>query len=401
MLPQNPDSKNVYLSAPGLCCCAGSHREQYFQSALEGNQKGFKRVLAPDGKEYVVGKIDDSQLLPFDAFLSRILRIADTALEQIRPEIINVIHKFGSNRIVVCVGSCDNGSEESLAAHETFFQNGNFPSTYNLAKQSAVFPAQHIAERFGITGPVIATATACASSAGAIIKGAQLIRAGFCDAAIVGGVDIVSPTVLLGFASLEAVSSEICNPFSKNRSGITLGEGAAFFVLSRNNNGGLLLAGIGESDDANHMTAPSPDGSGAVLAMKEALKNANINPSDIDYINLHGTGTPLNDSMEAKAVQTVFSNNPPFVSSTKSITGHTLGAAGALELALCWMVLDSARNNNGKALLPLHCWDKELDDAIPLLKFAEPGAEAENIQYCMSNSYAFGGCNTSLILRLC
>lgn len=394
------DSKKMYLSAPGICCCAGSDREEYFRSSLEGNQKGFRRISVCEGKEFLAGCIDDSWLLPEDRAMStlRILRIADTALEQIQQDIMNAVNRYGPERIAVCLGSCDNGSEESLAAHEIFFQQGSFPDSYRLTKQSAVFPAQYIARRFGIKGPCITVATACASSAGAIIKGAQLIRAGFCDAVVAGGVDIVSPTVLLGFNSLEAVSQDICNPFSKNRTGITLGEGAAFFVLSQDNIGSLCLAGFGESDDANHMTAPSPDGSGAVRAMEDALKDADINPGDIGYINLHGTGTPLNDQMEAMAVRSVFSGDLPLVSSTKPITGHTLGAAGALELALCWMVLNKARMGNENVQVPIHCWDGEYDDTMPLLNFAGPGAEVKHIQYCMSNSYAFGGCNTSLIL---
>jgi 3-oxoacyl-[acyl-carrier-protein] synthase-1 len=253
--------------------------------------------------------------------------------------------------------------------------------------------------------------TACSSGAGALIKAAELIRAGVCDAAVAGGLDIASETALLGFASLEAVSEEVCNPFSKNRRGITLGEGAAFFVLSSRDfsGAGIELAGIGESADAFHITAPRADGGGAIRAMEAALKNAGIGPEDVGYINLHGTGTPLNDSMEARALAAVFPapEEAPLVSSTKPITGHTLGAAGALELALCWMALQGSAATAGPAggtepaaaALPVHCWDGVYDDELPVLRFAAPGDGAANLRVCMSNSFAFGGCNISLILR--
>jgi 3-oxoacyl-[acyl-carrier-protein] synthase-1 len=204
----------------------------------------------------------------------------------------------------------------------------------------------------------------------------------------------VSETVMLGFAALEAVSDEISNPFSKNRKGINLGEGAAFYVMQNdtrtNNTPDVELLGWGESADAYHMTAPRPDGSGAEAAMREALNMAGIAPGDVDYINLHGTGTPLNDIMEALAIQAVFADNAPLLSSTKPVTGHTLGAAGALELALCRMALT-------KGGLPVHCWDGRRDEEIPCLNFVAPNTNAKP-KICMSNSFAFGGCNTSLII---
>jgi 3-oxoacyl-[acyl-carrier-protein] synthase-1 len=322
------------------------------------------------------------------------------ALEQIKSEVEAAIAAYGLERVGVCVGSCDNGSENSLPAHRSFFAGNGFPPSYTLKDQSASFIAEFIAGFFGITGPCLTIATACASSAGAIVKGTQLIESGLVDAVITGGADLASETVLLGFAALEAVSDQICNPFSKNRKGITLGEGAAFFVLRKNeprtNDSAakrpvdVELLGWGESADAHHMTAPSPDGNGAQAAMEEALNMAKITPGDVDYINLHGTGTPLNDSMEALAIQAVFADKVPPLSSTKPISGHTLGAAGALELALCHMAMTEGG-------LPAHCWDGQFDEEIPRLNFVAPNTNAKP-KICMSNSFAFGGCNTSLII---
>jgi 3-oxoacyl-[acyl-carrier-protein] synthase-1 len=321
------------------------------------------------------------------------------ALEQIRKFVEEAVNRWGQGRIGVCVGSCDNGSEWSLAAHRAYFKDGAFPSGYELRFQGAAWPAEHTAHIFGLEGPVLGIATACASGAGAVIKAAELIQAGICDAVIAGGVDIVSETVFLGFNSLEAVSASLCNPFSKNRKGINLGEGAAFFVLSREplraDEGRIVLCGAGESADAFHLTAPRPDGSGAIRAMELALSAAGLAAADIGYINLHGTGTVQNDAMEALALAGVFGKEIPPVSSTKPITGHTLGASGALELALCRLVLQ----NGGKAL-PVHCWDGIRDEALPALNFAVPGSAAPGIRFCMSNSFAFGGCNNSLIIGL-
>jgi 3-oxoacyl-[acyl-carrier-protein] synthase-1 len=312
--------------------------------------------------------------------------------------------------MAICVGSCDNGTEWSLPAHETFFKSGAFPAGYDLRLQGAAFPAEYAARYFGVTGPVLALATACASSATAIIRGAELVAAGICDAVIAGGADIASDTVMLGFAALETVSSELTNPFSKNRKGINLGDGAAFFVLSREKleDPAIVLAGYGESADAHHMTAPHPEGRGAVRAMEAALSgmsrnilrnHAGLKP-EISYVNLHGTGTPLNDKAEALAMAKVFGAKQPAASSSKPVTGHTLGAAGALELALCWGVLEKAAA--GKAVLPVHCWDGVRDGELPALRFSCTGTDGlagmEEIRYCMSNSFAFGGCNVSLIL---
>jgi len=204
---------------------------------------------------------------------------------------------------------------------------------------------------------------------------------------------VASPTVLLGFDSLGAVSSEITNPMSGNRHGITLGEGAAVFVLSKEDldDTKIELLGAGESSDASHMTAPLADGSGAASAMEEALKDAGIGADKIDYVNLHATGTKLNDSMESKAVDKVFSGRKVPVSGTKPMTGHTLGAAGSLELAACFLAIE-------KQSLPIHLNDGVQDPSMPELNLVKKSETNAKIEKCMSNSFAFGGCNVSLII---
>ena len=331
---------------------------------------------------------------PLYASSTRIIRIIDAALEQMRPDIEKAISVYGHEKIGICLGSCDNGSEASLLAHREFLAKGAFPKDYNLKYQGASFPVEFIARKFNLKGPAITIATACASGASAIARGAELIRSGLCDAVIAGGADIVSDTVLLGFHALEAVSDSITNPFSKNRKGINLGEGAAFFLLDSRGNGGLgnsgiKLLGSGESADAFHITAPGEDGAGPAKAMTNALQEAGLNPSQIGYVNLHGTGTLLNDAAEALAMKAVFGEKIPPASSIKPIIGHTLGAAGALEAAICWMVLHEKKG------FPLHCWDGEKDEK---LVFHPHIPEFDPPSFCMSNNFAFGGCNVSLIL---
>jgi 3-oxoacyl-[acyl-carrier-protein] synthase-1 len=318
----------------------------------------------------------------------------ETACREIGESVLAAKEHYGAHRVAVVIGSTDNGSEQSLRAHQAYARDGRFPEGYRLEDQQAHLPAEFIRRFFGLDSLAMAVSTACTSSAGALVHARNLLESGMADAVIAGGADIVSESVLKGFISLEAVDRNPCLPFSRNRRGINLGEGAALFLLSRESSGpeGLYLAGCGEASDAHHATAPDPEGKGAAAAMKEALKDAGL--EGVDYINLHGTGTALNDAMEAGATRRVFSD-PPAASSTKAMTGHTLGAAGAMELGICWLLLS---HRNPTRLLPPHIWDGEPDPAAEGMVFVEPGQSLERLSSCMSNSYAFGGSNVSLIV---
>ncbi|MBR1537355.1 MAG: 3-oxoacyl-ACP synthase [Treponema sp.] len=421
-------SENIFLSKPGFICAAGDSKnpEQFIENLENGNRDGIK-VVEPSiagengAKKFYVGKIEDSKLKPTgDKFDMRVLQILDFALDGISGVVQKAISKYGKNRVGACIGSCDNGTELSMKGHRAFFgsavesKEGHFPENYDLKMQGADYVAGFTSKKFGVTGPSLAFSTACSSSASAIIKAKELILSGICDAVIAGGVDIVSDTVLLGFDSLEAIDHRMTNPFSKNRSGINLGEGASVFVLSKDDldETGIILAGSGESSDASHMTAPLADGTGAEQAMNAALREAKLDPSEIDYINLHGTGTHLNDSMESRGVELVFktpaektfadrgeksdipneTKNLPLCSSTKPMMGHTLGAAGSLELAVCFYAIKEQK-------LPLHLWDGLQDEEMPEMNFVKKIADSTIVRCCMSNSFAFGGCNASLIIK--
>ena len=398
---------DLYLSKPGVMSCAGNNIDQLWNAVTSGTQTNIKKVKACNDEEYFAARIDDAALKPSGArYDMKIMRIENAALEQIADDVTAVRDKHGADRIAVCIGSCDNGTEFSLANHRKYFAEGQFPQNYNIEIQGADYVSTFVAEKFGLKGPAVTFATACSSSAGAIIKAAEMIKAGLADAAVVGGIDIASDTTLIGFSALEAVSSEITNPFSRNRHGITLGDGAAFFVLTKEpvvstGSTTVKLLGWGESADAYHMTSPDPSGAGAEKAIRRAMENAGVSASDVGYINLHGTGTKFNDSMEGKAVASIFGEKTVPVSTTKPVTGHTLGAAAALEAAICWKALVE---NKGKdnIKLPVQVWDGERDEEIPELNIVDGKSSAAQgqLKVCLSNSFAFGGANACLVLGL-
>src|SRR5690606_25506781 len=195
---------------------------------------------------------------------------------------------------------------------------------------------------FGLSGPAATISSACSSSAKVFASARRMIQAGLIDAAVVGGVDTLCLTTLYGFNSLGLLAPQACRPFSAARNGISIGEAAALALLERApaslDAGAVLLAGVGESSDAYHMSSPHPEGLGARMAMQQALAMAGLEPEQIDYINLHGTATPSNDAAEGKAVAALFGSVTP-CSSTKGATGHTLGAAGGLEAVICALAL--------------------------------------------------------------
>jgi 3-oxoacyl-[acyl-carrier-protein] synthase-1 len=279
---------------------------------------------------------------------------------------------------------------EAGAAYELFLKSGSWPKDFRASAQELGDTAAHVARRVGAKGPVYGISTACTSSAKALASAARLIRAGLCDVALAGGFDSLCDLTLNGFAALESLSDRVCNPFSVHRRGINLGEGGTLFVLSRSPSP-VRLAGWGESADAYHISAPDPEGAGAEAAIRRALARAGCDANDIGYLNLHGTATKLNDLMEARAVSRVFGADLA-CSSTKPMTGHMLGAAGACEAAFTMMALQAGR-------LPAHIWDGEADSEMPPIRLVARTGEAHSMRRAMSCSYAFGGNNIALVLE--
>lgn len=292
------------------------------------------------------------------------------------------------SRIAVIIGSSTSGISDEEEVFPYALGNQKFPESFDLAQRLFCSPAHFLAERLGVSGPTYGISTACTSSAKAVISGARLLKSGMVDLVIAGGVDTLCKFTVAGFTSIESVSEGRCNPLSANRSGINIGEGSALFILSREP-GGISISGWGESSDGYHISAPDPDGKGGEIAIKSALSMANKQCNQIEYINLHGTGTNHNDSMESKLISRLEFGCP--VSSTKALTGHTLGAAGAIEAAISCLTLDGDGN------LPPHIWDGAQDPGLPQLNLAPSLPDSPKV--VMSNNFAFGGNNTSLILE--
>lgn len=310
------------------------------------------------------------------------------ALNQLADQFHHQLEGVDKSRVAVIIGSSTSGISEEEEAFPSFVQNGKFPDSFDLTQRLFCSPANFLADSLGVTGPVYGISTACTSSAKAIASAARLLKTGMVDLVIAGGADSLCKFTVAGFNAIESISIDRCNPLSVNRSGINIGEGAAIFVMSRED-AHISLSGWGESSDGYHISAPDPNGVGPALAINGALKMAGKNQAQIEYINLHGTATHQNDLMEATLVAKLGFQS--FVSSTKSLSGHTLGAAGAVEAAICCLTL----TDEGR--LPPHIWDGQQDPMLPILKLAHNLATPPKL--VMSNNFAFGGNNTSLILE--
>ena len=325
---------------------------------------------------------------------SRNNQLALAALSQVRPAVDSAIERFGTDRFGIVIGTSTSGIAEGENALREYAASGKLPGQFHYGQQEMGSPAAVLAAMLGTTGPAYVHSSACASSAKALASAARLILMGVCDAILAGGVDSLCPFTVAGFAALESVSATRCNPLSRNRNGINIGEGAALFLLSREPST-ISLRGWGESSDGYHMSAPHPAGVGARLAMERALARAGVAAERVDYINLHGTATVQNDAMEARVINELFGDHVP-VSSTKPFTGHTLGAAGAIEAGLCWLAMQDG-NPSGK--LPPHLWDGAADSELPTLNVAEPGTSLGRPLDCVvSNSFGFGGANATIVL---
>ena len=313
---------------------------------------------------------------------------ADGFAERVRA----AVARYGKARVGVFLGTSTAGIlQTELAYRRRDPASGALPDDFIYRTTHNSFSlAEFTRDYFALEGPAMAVSTACSSSAKVFAAAARQLAIGSIDAAIVGGVDTLCLTTLYGFASLQLTSSQPCRPYDASRDGISVGEGAAFALLERADQaagGSILLLGTGESSDAYHMSSPHPEGLGAQLAMQAALRSAGLSPADIDYINLHGTATPANDAAEGKAVAAVFGDRVP-CSSTKGATGHTLGAAGAVEAVICALALSHD-------LLPGSPGTGTLDPTIPLA-YQLAGRPAP-LGRALSNSFGFGGSNCSLI----
>lgn len=392
----------AWLGTPGIVCALGRGIDAVAAAALRGDTAGMQAQEGwiPDRRIVLGAARAELPALPaamprhYDSRNNRLLM--DAAL-QIEAALRGAIARHGRLRVGIVLGTSTSGVSDNAHAYRVLEQDGAWPPDYDYRRQALASPASFLADWLGVAGPAYTLSTACTSGARALLTARRLLARGACDAVICGGVDTLCPLTINGFAALEALSNGLCNPFSVHRDGINIGEGAALFLMQRDRPDGqaVALLGGGASSDAWHMSAPDPSGAGAALAMRAALADAGLSARDIGWLNLHGTATHHNDAMESQAVHAVFPHGVACVS-TKPMTGHTLAAAGAIEAALCWAVVDDACL---AGRLPPQCWDGAADPALPALDLTAPGRclPADAPRVAMSNSFAFGGSNASLI----
>ena len=321
-------------------------------------------------------------------------RLAQLGLEQdgFAAAVTAAVARYGADRVGVFLGTSTSGILSSEVAYRHRDPvTGALPAEHRYREtHNSYSVADFVRRYFRISGPATVVSTACSSSAKVFATAHRMIQLGMVDAAIVGGVDTLCLTTLYGFGSLQLVSPNPCKPFDATRDGISAGEGAAFALLERSevvNEGDILLTGMGETSDAYHMSSPHPEGQGAHRAMAAALATAGLQAGDIDYINLHGTATPSNDSAEDAAVTALFGSATP-CSSTKGHTGHTLGAAGGIEAVICALLLR-------EGFMPGGVGTETPDPRLGcnyLLKTVE-----QPMRHVLSNSFGFGGSNCSLV----
>lgn len=379
---------------------AGEGLEALARAARDGAGPGLKPApdLGPEGAACVVGRFEGALSAPPGlpaGFDSRNNRLAWTAVQPLRADLERLVSRHGAARVAVVVGTSTSGmleAERAFLSRPPGAALDGFP--YGLQEIGA--PSRFLAWALGLGGPALTVSTACSSSAKALAAARRLLRLGACDAVLCGGVDSLCRFTVAGFTALGAVSRGRCAPFHPRRDGINVAEAAAFCLVLPGD-GPVRLAGCGETSDAHHVSAPLPGGEGAEAAMRAALEDAGAEPGSVGYLNLHGTGTPQNDAMEARAVARAFPDGVP-CSSTKPLTGHALGAAGALEAALCWDLLTGRAASQG---LPPQWGDPEPDPDLPALRLLRPGAAppAPGLRRVLSNSFGFGGSNASLLLE--
>lgn len=389
----------IYIAALGAINALGNNLTEIKQNLTE--KSGARHCLVEEnhwllnGKKTWLGKVKDN-LLDIPEHLSqygtRNNQLLYAAYLQIQHEIHQTIEKYGTQRVAIIMGTSTSGIHEGDIYIKHCLTNNNQQNLFTYNQQELGDPSSFLKALLKLQGPSYTISTACTSSARAIISGKRLIEAGIVDAAIVGGADSLGRMPINGFNALEALSENPCMPFAQNRNGINIGEAGAIFLLTKTETSDIAILGTGESSDAYHISSPHPEGIGAEQAMQLALDDAKLQPSQIGYINLHGTATILNDISESKAVYRLFNQTLPPCSSTKHLTGHTLGSAAATELAISYLLLEQ------NIYLPKQDFSiSQYDENLDKINIVTQEMMLKK-PIIMSNSFAFGGNNTSLII---
>lgn len=369
----------IYITGYDAVCNLGDNIDGIFENAL----KGTNEFLTPlegvvKNRTFYFGRVTANlPEITDENYNLRVNRMLLHLLNNMSPKFDRLFEKYPKSRIGTVVATTNSGIEEyEKSRNKKHFEIGN--------------PAEFIKNHLGLESFSASVSTACSSGIKAFAAAEKLIKNNICDAVIVAGTDSFSKLPVFGFHSLEILSGNKTNPFSRNRNGINLGEGAAVFIVEKEKYGeGIKIKGIGETSDAYHSATPDPEGIEAQRAIRIALENANLVPDAIDYINLHGTGTKTNDLMEANAVYKIFGCCTE-ASATKPETGHCLGAAASIETALCCRAI---KNNK---IIP-HVYDGEYDYTLPKINLVTKPAD-KKINNVLCNAFGFGGTNAVMIL---
>jgi 3-oxoacyl-[acyl-carrier-protein] synthase-1 len=362
--------------------------------ALRSRRSGLRPCDFGNITDGYIGRVDalETHALPpaLAHFDCRNNRLADLALrtDGFTDAVAKARDRYGASRIAVILGTSTSGvlsAEEAYRARDP--SSGALPASFDYLHTHDMFSLAHfVRSTLDLRGPAMVISTACASSAQAFIDANHLIESGVCDAAVVGGADSLCGMTLRGFASLELISPVPCRPCDATRAGISIGEAAGFALLERTGDG-IALLGCGASSDGYHMSAPHPQAAGAITAMQASLASSGLYPADIDYVNLHGTGTRANDAMEDQAV-TVVLGSATSCSSTKGWTGHTLGTSGILEAVIGELCIRHG-------LLPGCMNVAELDPNFSARVILHN--EERPLRTMMTNAFGFAGINCSLV----
>lgn len=369
----------ITITGYNALCNLGNNIDEIYKKAIAGDNGCFDYIenyLSDKTVRAGIIHVDLAEIEQDDYNL-RCNKLILKNVELLKYEISSLLKKYPSDKIGIIGASTNSGTNE--------FEKSHNPKHYRLSN-----PAEFLRNHLGLKGFYSTVSTACSSGIKAFFTGRDLLSKNICSAVIIVCVDTLAKLPVFGFDSLEVLTGGKSNPFGKNRLGMNIGEGCAIFILE-NGTKGIEIMGIGETSDIYHSTTPDPDGTEAVKAIKMALKDAKLKPENIDYINAHGTGTITNDIMESNAVYSVFGNKTP-ISSLKSYTGHTLGACGAIEAIMSVLMM-----NNNKFCPTLNL--KNVDSNCAELDYIMNEPRKIETEYVMSNNFAFGGINTSLILK--
>ena len=399
---------NVAITGEGIVSAIGLGKEEVLQSLLQGRTGvGEVKYLQTTHRELPVGevKLSDRQMKELlgiapDQMMGRTslmgMLAIDQALKEAGIEAADKSQSADKTRIVLVSGTTVGGMDLTEQAFDKLDDLTDMEFFYHHDCGNS---SRKMAEHFGLFDDVTTISTACSSAANALMLGARLLKAGHADIVVAGGTEALSRFHLNGFNSLMILDHELCRPFDATRAGLNLGEGAAFVVMESEEHARkrgvqphAYLTGYGNACDAFHQTASSADGEGAYLAMKEALATAHLQPSDIQYVNAHGTGTPNNDQSESVALGRIFGEKMPPVSSTKAFTGHTTSASGSIEAVICLLAMQHH-------FIPRNLgWANAMDNGIVPTMGVGEGAM---LQHVLCNSFGFGGNDSALVISAC